>query len=270
MNQHRSVFFVSDRTGLTAEMLGRSLLSQFERVEFDEILLSFVDTPVKVAAALRQIDAAARNDGVPPLVFSTLALPELRTALACSSGVFFDLFASFIGPLSQELGMPPSGAMGRSHGFNTHYDARMGAVNYALNHDDGGISRELDRADVILVGVSRCGKTPTSLYLALQFGVFAANYPLVPEDFQGGGLPATLKPLIGKLHGLTIRPERLQQIREERTPGSRYASLSNCRYEVQQAEALMHQYKIPFLDATCTSVEEIATNILSHRGLRRH
>jgi len=150
-----------------------------------------------------------------------------------------------------------------------HYNERMDAVNYALNHDDGGISRELERAQIILVGVSRSGKSPTSLYLALQFGIFAANYPLVPEDFENKTLPSALKPLLAKVRGLTIRPERLAQIRAERMPNSRYASLDNCRKEIQQAEALMRSANIPMLDVTTISVEEIATTLLHQTGLKR-
>jgi regulator of PEP synthase PpsR (kinase-PPPase family) len=159
--------------------------------------------------------------------------------------------------------------VGRSHAADLNYNARMDAVNYALNHDDGCITRDLSRADVILIGVSRCGKTPTSLYLALQYGIFAANYPLVPEDFESNALPRAIKDIPDKLQGLTISPERLQQIRTERTPNSRYASLDNCQNEVRQAERMMQQAKIPFLDVTTMSVEEIATTILHQTSLKK-
>lgn len=269
MNSKRTAFFVSDRTGLTAETLGRSLLSQFDSIEFKRITLPYLDTVEKARDAVKLIDATGHTDGARPLLFSTLLLPEVRDVVAASNALILDLFEMFIAPLEAELGVHSSHATGRSHGVSSSYTARMDAVNYALNHDDGGITRELPRADVVLVGVSRCGKTPTSLYLALQFGIYAANYPLVPEDFAAAALPTALMPLRAKLYGLTIRPERLHQIRAERSPNRRYASLENCQSEVRQAEELMRQAGIPCLDVTSMSVEEIATTILHQTGLRR-
>lgn len=269
MNPKRTAFFISDRTGITAENLGHSLLSQFDSIPFQRVALPFIDTPAKAQAALAQISAAHQTDGQRPIVFSTLLLPAERAIIEQSGALILDLFEMFIEPLEAEFGIPSSHAIGRSHGAGQNYNARMDAVNYALNHDDGGISRELQRADIVLVGVSRCGKTPTSLYLALQFGIYAANYPLVPEDFSGNALPVALKGMEKKLFGLTIRAERLHQIRTERAPNSHYATLENCRYEIKQAESLMHLHNIPYLDVTSISVEEIATTILHQTGLKR-
>ena len=267
-NSPRSAFFVSDRTGLTAEVLGRSLLSQFEGVEFRRVTLRYIDTPAKVRDAIEQINEAARSDGRRPLVFSTLTSPALRNILGQADALTLDLFEMFITPLESELGMQSSHAVGRSHSAGSSYNSRMDAVNFSLDHDDGGITRNLERAEIVLVGVSRCGKTPTSLYLAMQFGIYAANYPLVEEDFHAGALPSALRPLRARLFGLTISPERLHQIRSERSPNSRYASLENCRREVQQAEHMMHQFSIPFLDITTMSVEEIATTVVHQTGLK--
>ncbi|HEU0187928.1 MAG TPA: pyruvate, water dikinase regulatory protein [Gallionellaceae bacterium] len=269
MPRKRTAFFISDRTGITAESLGRSLLSQFEGIEFHRVRLPFVDSPEKARDAVVQINDCAQSENQRPLVFSTLIQPALRNIIEQSDALVLDLFEMFVTPLENELGQASSHAVGRSHAAGLNYNARMDAVNYALNHDDGGISRELHRAEIVLVGVSRCGKTPTSLYMALQFGIYAANYPLVPEDFAEGDLPAPLKPLRDKLHGLTIRPERLQQIRTERAPNSRYASLENCQLEVKQAENLMQHYNIPYLDVTSMSVEEIATTIVHQRGIKK-
>ncbi len=269
MGATRTAFFVSDRTGLTAEILGRSLLSQFDHIEFQRVTLPYIDTEDKARNALARINAAAQTDGQRPLLFSTLLLPEVRNIIGQSNALILDLFEKFISPLERELDTISSHAIGRSHGLGAGYSARMDAVNYALNHDDGGITRDLHRADIILIGVSRCGKTPTSLYLALQFGIYAANYPLVPEDFAAATLPPALKPLHGKLHGLTILPQRLQQIRTERSPNSRYAALDNCQFEVSQAEGLMRQASIPYVDVTSMSVEEISTTILHQVGLKR-
>lgn len=269
MNRRRSIFFISDRTGITAENLGRSLLSQFEGINFEKITLPFLDSLEKARDAVVRINETAMNDGQRPIVFSTLILPAVRNIIGHSDALILDLFEMFIAPLEKELGQHSSHAVGRSHAAGVNYSARMDAVNYAMSHDDGGISKELHRADVILVGVSRCGKTPTSLYLALQFGVYAANYPLLPEDFSSNALPPALKTLHGKIFGLTIKPERLQQIRSERKPNSRYASLENCRFEVEQAESLLHQSGISCLDVTSMSVEEIAATVLHQTGLKR-
>lgn len=267
-NSHRNAFFISDRTGLTAEVLGRSLLSQFEGIEFHRVTLRYIDAPGKARDAVEEINAAAMADGRRPLVFSTLTTPALRNIIGQADALVLDLFEMFITPLENELGIQSSHAVGRSHSAGATYNSRMDAVNFSLDHDDGGISRNLDRAEIVLVGVSRCGKTPTSLYLAMQFGIYAANYPLVEEDFEIGELPAPLQPLRKRLFGLTIAPERLQQIRSERSPNSRYASLENCRREVAAAERMMSQFGIPFLDTTTMSVEEIATTVVHKTGLK--
>lgn len=268
MNKSRTAFFISDRTGITSENLGHSLLSQFEGIQFNRVRMPFLDSVEKARDAVEQINHASMTDGQRPLVFSTLILPAVRNIIQQSDALFLDLFEMFISPLEAELGIISSHAVGRSHGAGSNYNSRMEAVNYALNHDDGGIARELERADIILIGVSRCGKTPTSLYLAMQFGIYAANYPLVPEDFDSEKLPAVLKSLRAKLHGLTIQPDRLHKIRTERSPNSKYASLENCIWEIKQAEHLMQLSRIPCLDVTSMSVEEIATTILHQSGLK--
>ena len=271
MSQKRSAFFISDRTGITAEMLGHSLLTQFEMVTFNEVTLPFVDTIEKAHATVAQINEQAVTDGVRPLLFSTLVNQEISAVVATANALFLDCFEIFILPMEKELGVPASHAVGRSHSANdfANYHHRIEAVNFALAHDDGVSSRDIAEADIILTGVSRCGKTPTSLYLAMQFGVRAANYPLIPEDFSRMRLPSEVEPLKQRLYGLTIRPERLQQIRNERRPGSLYATLANCEFEVREAEALMRRESIPFLDATSKSVEELATTILQAAKLVR-
>jgi regulator of PEP synthase PpsR (kinase-PPPase family) len=267
----RTAYFVSDRTGITAEMLGHSLLTQFDDVRFNEITLPFVDSVEKAREVVQQINQQAVSDGVRPLVISTLARTEIAQIIGQSNALFLDCFEIFISPLERELGIRASHAIGRTHNVSdfVNYHHRIESVNYTLSHDDGVTNRDLNDADIILVGVSRCGKTPTCLYLAMQFGISAANYPLIPEDFSRMQLPSALRSLRGKLYGLTIRPERLQQIRNERKPGSQYATLSNCEYEVREGEALMRQEGIPFLDATSKSVEELATTILHEAKLVR-
>ena len=272
MSARRSAFFVSDRTGITAEMLGQSLLSQFDKVEFQRHTLPYVDSPEKAVAAVARINQAFEIDGVRPIVFSTLVGIELRATLREADALVLDFFEIFINPLENELAQESSHTIGRSHSAgNIHnYDQRIGAVNFAMAHDDGVSAKGLSEAEVILVGVSRSGKTPTSLYLALQFGIKAANYPLIPEDIGQMKLPPAIVPHKSKLWGLTIQPERLHQIRTERRRDSRYAALANCRYEVQSAESLMRTNGIPFLDSTNMSIEELSTTILHQAHLVRH
>jgi regulator of PEP synthase PpsR (kinase-PPPase family) len=271
MTQKRTAFFVSDRTGITAEMLGHSLLTQFDDVAFTETTLPFVDTPEKAREVVQQINRARLHDGARPLVFSTLVDPAVSAIIQEVDALYMDCFQVFIAPMETELGVRSSHTVGRSHSAgNNEYLNRMEAVNFALAHDDGQTTKELHKADVILVGVSRSGKTPTCLYLALQYGIRAANYPLIPEDFKAMRLPGAIERFRGKLFGLTIRPERLERIRSERRPGSRYASLENCAHEIGSAEKLMRQEGIPVLDTTTRSVEELATVVLLQANLQRH
>ena len=271
MTTSRIAFFVSDRTGITAEMLGHSMLAQFDGVRFQERTVPFVDSIEKAHAVVKEINDAATTENQRPIVVSTLANTEIARLVSTANAMFLDCFEIFIAPLEKELGIPASHAIGRSHSIDdfVNYHHRIEAVNYALSHDDGVSTRDLSESDIVLVGVSRCGKTPTCLYLAMQYGVRAANYPLIPEDFSNMRLPAQLLSLRKRLYGLTIRPQRLQRIRNERRPNSKYATLANCEYEVREAEALMRQEGIPFLDATTKSVEELATTILHDAKLVR-
>lgn len=269
--QKRRAFFVSDRTAITAEMLGHSLLTQFDGLDLTETTLPFIDSLDKAHEAVQRINAAAVADGIRPIIISTLAETEIAAVVGQANALFLDCFQIFIAPLENELGSRAVHAIGRTHNVNdiVNYYRRMEAVNYTLSHDDGVSTRDLAEADVILVGVSRCGKTPTCLYLSMQFGIRAANYPLIPEDFADKRLPAGIRSLRDKLYGLTIRPERLQRIREERRPNSKYSELATCEYEVREAELMMKREAIPFLDATRKSVEELATTIMQQAKLER-
>jgi regulator of PEP synthase PpsR (kinase-PPPase family) len=268
----RTVFFVSDRTGITAEMLGNSMLVQFEQFQFNRITIPFVDSKEKVEDVIRQINAVAEREGQRPIVFTSIVDEDAAEHVRSEANALtLDVFQVFISPLEAELKMRSSHAAGRSHGIaNSHeYFARMDAINFTQAHDDGATTRDLGKAQVILIGISRCGKTPTSLYLALQFGIRTANFPLTPDDFVDRKLPKSLLSHKDKLFGLTIQPERLREIREERRPGSKYAALENCRFEVREAEHLMERERIPTLDTTTKSIEEIATTILHRTGMRR-
>ena len=267
----RSAFFISDRTGITAEKLGHSLLKQFENLSFTENTLPYLDTLEKASAAVTQINQSAIIDGARPLVFSTLVNLEIQSILKSANALHLDCFNIFIKPLERELGTHSSLTVGLSHRADdvVDYHQRIESVNYSLAHDDGISVKDSHRADIILVGVSRSGKTPTCLYLALQYGIRAANYPFIPEDFSSMLLPVQLKNLKEKLFGLTIDPVRLHQIRSERKLDSEYASLENCQYETHEAEALMRQEGIPYLDVTNKSIEELATTLLHQTKLER-
>ena len=267
----RTVFFLSDQTGVTAETLGRSMLAQFADLDYHPVTLPFVSTPDAARDAVARIQATGLVDGVRPIVFSTLAQAELREVVQAADALCLDFFAAFLTPVSRELGMEVSRTPAKAHGIvdKGAYTHRIEATHYALANADGGATRDYDRADLILVGVSRCGKTPTCLYLALQYGIFAANYPLADEEFESGRLPQALVKHRQKLHGLTIAPDRLQQIRQERKPDSRYASAGQIAFELRAAEAIFQRNGIPYLDATECSVEELASRILQRTGLER-
>jgi hypothetical protein len=269
--KRRTVFFVSDQTGVTAETMGHSLLTQFENLEFRQVTLPFISTVDKAEEAVRKIDATAVADGLRPVVFSTLVKDEMRTIVKRSNGLFLDFFDAFLTPLEAELEVKSSEREGRAHGIADQlvYTARIDATNFALAADDGSVIADYDRADVVLIGVSRSGKTPTCIYMAMQYGVFAANYPLTEDDFEGQQLPQMLRKHAEKLFGLTITPGRLQHIRNERRPGSRYASIAQCEYEVRSAEALFQRYGVPQLNATECSIEEIASRVIERKGIER-
>ncbi len=260
----RTVFFVSDGTGITAETFGNAILAQFE-LEPRHVRLPFVDTVDKAHQAVRRINHTAEVEGRKPIVFTTLVNMEvLRVITQGCQGMLLDMFGTFVQPLEKELGIKSNHRIGRFSDVSKSkaYNDRIEAINFSLDHDDGQSNRDLEGADVILVGVSRSGKTPTSLYLAMQHGLKAANYPLIPEDFERRQLPPALVPHRRKIFGLTIDPKRLSEIRNERRPNSRYASLENCRMEVSEAEAMMRRSSIRWLSTTTKSIEEIATTIL--------
>lgn len=261
--QTRIVFIVSDGTGITAENFSQSILAQFEAT-FKHIRVPFVDSPEKAHDAVSSINQAASKYGVQPIVFTTLVNPDLNQIVGKANGLILDMFQTFVAPLEQALGVKSTHAMNRlHHNADTEaYKNRIEAINYSLAHDDGQSNRNLAEADVILVGISRVGKTPTSLYLAMQYGMKAANYPLIPEDFERGQLPKDLIPYRNKIFGLMIDAERLSEIRNERRPGSNYAKLENCRYEINEATAMMKKESIPWVATTSKSIEEIATTVL--------
>jgi regulator of PEP synthase PpsR (kinase-PPPase family) len=262
---NRSVFFVSDGTGITAETFGNSILAQFPGKP-RHVRRPFIDSVQKASTVVDEINRVADTEGHKPIVFITLVNDEVLqivTGEHCR-GLVLDMFRTFVEPLEVEFGVKSNHRVGRfsDAAKSSEYHDRIEAINFSLAHDDGQSSRNLDIADVILLGVSRSGKTPTSLYLAMQHGIKAANYPLIPEDFERHKMPGALMPHLGKCFGLTIDPARLSQIRNERRPGSKYAAIENCRHEVREAEAMMRRNGVSWLSSTHKSIEEIATTIL--------
>jgi len=268
----RTVCFVSDRTGITSETLGQALLAQFEGVETRTVTMPFVSTLQEARGVVERINAIARTEQARPIIFSTLVDDGIRAVVKEADGFFLDFFDAFLAPLESELEVRSAHVTGHAApgaAADPAHSARIDATNFALANDDGSGARDYRSADLILIGVSRTSKTPTSLYLALQYGVFTANYPLTDEDLETGKLPKVLQPFVSKLFGLTIDAERLQLIRQERRPGSRYASPQQVRYEVRTALSLFERQSIPHLDVSECNVEEIASRILSRMNLQR-
>lgn len=262
---------ISDGTGITAENLGNSLITQFENIEFEKLTLPYVDTIEKAQSVVAQINDSFKTTGLRPLVFITLINAQIAATIRLSQGRTLDLFNTFLSPLEKELGTKSSYTVGRTHGVanSQSYRNRIEAVDYALMHDDGIKISDYNKADLILIGVSRCGKTPSCIYLALHFGVLAANYPFTEEDLVEFSLPSFLRNQRSKLFGLTIEPERLHHIRSERLFNSKYASIEQCRFEVAEVERMYKRENIPYLNSTRYSIEEIATKIISAVGLKR-
>lgn len=262
----RTIFFLSDHTGITVENMGRALLSQFEGFEYEIVHWPFIDSEEKARQVAARIDQVATDSGLPPIVFSTLVEPELRRCFADVHARIFDFFAAFTRQLEQELDLRSAPRLGHYHSMsNSHaYNERIHAVNFAFTNDDGAIVKNYPVADIILIGVSRSGKTPTCLFLGLQHGLLAANYPLTEDDLGVEELPAPLRAVKQQLFGLTIEPRQLQRIRQERRPNSRYASLEQCKREISQVINLFQRHQIPFLDTTAMSIEEIAARLV-HR-----
>ena len=267
----RTAFFVSDGTGITAEALGHSLLSQFESIEFEQITLPYIDTVEKAGEALIKIKQKYDESGTRPIIIDTIVNQEIRQIFSSCDGFMIDVFSTFLRPLEKELATDSTYTVGRAHSITdqTQYKTRINAVHFALDNDDGARTNQYEKADIILIGVSRSGKTPTCLYLALQFGICAANYPITEDDLDDLVLPKSLRPFKDKLFGLTIDAERLAAIRQERKPESRYASMQQCQQEVRGIKALYNREGIPFLDTSELSIEEISTRILAEGKLER-
>ncbi|GAA0782013.1 MULTISPECIES: posphoenolpyruvate synthetase regulatory kinase/phosphorylase PpsR [Pseudomonadati] len=264
------VFYISDGTAITAEVFGHAVLSQFP-IQFEALTIPFVETLQRAEKVKQQINDCFITTGERPLVFHSIVNPDIRNVIYSSEGMDYDFLNTFVAPLEQHLGVEAKPVLHRTHGKANHsYEARIDAINFSMENDDGQTMKHMDKADIILLGVSRCGKTPSSLYLSMQFGIKAANYPFTEDDMDNLKLPDALKRNKSKLFGLTIDPMRLHEIRQSRMENSRYSSLRQCRIEVKEVEMLYKKERIPFVNTTNHSVEEIATKILDVTGLERH
>lgn len=271
MNKKRTAFFVSDSTGITAEVVGDSLLIHFPDIEFNRQVVPYVDDIAKAESVVEAINRAGQEDGAEPIVFVSLVNGDISNKIHSAEAVFVDVLNTLMKPMEQALGQSGNDQIGRTKTATAdqNYSERMDAVHFALENDDGGMNRKYDQAELILIGVSRSGKTPTSLYLAMQFGIFCANYPITEEDLEDSRLPKALEPYREKLFGLTIDANRLMSIRQERLSNSRYASIQQCAMEVREVEKLYQRFGVPWLNTTNASVEEISTRILAETGLER-
>lgn len=269
---HYIAYFISDGTGITAESLGHSLLSRFSGVQIDQITLPYINTIERAQQAVARINESADTSGAQPLVVMSIVDSGLRETLRQSKGLILDMFDAFLDPMEKLFGQTADHSAGTAFGIDmaqSNYHQRIQAVNYVLENDDGGNTKNYPSADVILIGLSRSGKTPTCLYLGMHFGIRAANYPLTEDDLDDSALPKSLQPYRNKLFGLLITPERLASIREERYANSRYASIKQCDFETRQFKATLDRYKLPYLNSTHLSIEELSTRVMDKIGIER-
>ena len=268
---HRNVFYLSDQTGITTELLGQTLLSQFDSVEFITQTIPYITSVEKAQKAVELINRTAQQTGTQPVLISTIVKSEIKTILHTSQALMLDVFEHFISPLEEEFNEHSNHRVGKKHSMadKKAYDSRIHAVNFALNTDDGLSHKQYSKADIILIGVSRSGKTPTALYLAMQFGILAANYPITEEDLENHELPTWALQFKNKLFGLEIDANRLHEIRTDRRAQSRYASIQQCKYEVAEVKKFYLREDIPTIDTTTRSIEEIATKIIAKSKLKR-
>ncbi len=267
----RHVYFLSNRTAITAETLGHSLLAQFPDTSFTSVTIPFVDSEAKAEKIVERIALSQQQTGLKPIVISTMADEKISAIIQRSEALIIDPFEKFLPDLESLLHAHSIHESGQSHRISNPslYESRIAAIDFSMVHDDGSTTKQYDKADIIVIGVSRSGKTPTCLYLALQFGLKAANYPITEEDMESEQLPQTIRPFRKKLFGLTTNPERLAHIREERRPNSRYAKLEQCKFEIRAVEQMYQQYQIPYINTATMSIEEIATKVVQVSGLHR-
>lgn len=268
MWKSKDVYFLSGSTGILAEDLGKALLCQFPEISFNEEKIPFIRTEEDAWKAREHI--LKRSSGRHPLVFSTIMNPELIGILDAPEIEFFNICDTYLNRLAELLEAEPL----RESGFSRHLDdttmaKRVSAIQYCIAHDDGSLTRDYDEAEVILLGVSRSGKTPVSVYLATQMGIKTANYPLVCEDLNAYRLPMDIIRNKKRVVGLSTTPEILHHIREKRYKDSSYAKLATCVKELSQAHQIFLNYQIPVIMSDGRSIEETATQVAQTLAVNR-
>lgn len=268
----QNVFLVSDSTGITIDSLGQSLFTQFPEIQFEKNVFPFVSNQNEAMRVISHIHKESSSQKAPPLVFTSLANEQLKNLFLSNGIAIIDIFSTFIPTMEAQLEAHASHAIGETHGVSNtnHYIKRIDALNFTLSHDDGMKINDMESADIILTGVSRSGKTPTCLYLAMHYNLKAANYPLVDNDFDSTSLPQPIAEYKSRVFGLTISPQQLCKIREERRPSSKYSSYEQCEFETKKAEAIFKNSNLPYLDTTSTSIEEITTTIIQRMQIKTH
>lgn len=267
----RSVFYVSDSTAMTAKGLGKSLLAQFDNIAFIEYLRPYIDTEPKVLQLVNELKHAQVLDGQAPIIFASMMDETLMAALSSQVSGVIDILKPFMQQLELMMAEKSSRAVGRAHNASNVdvYKKRIEAIDFTLATDDGLQINNYDHADIILLGISRSGKTPTALYLTLNFGLKVANFPFTADDLPRFTLNPAHERNRFKLIGLMISPARLQSIRRERRPESKYADHLQIMLELDALNELFFREKIPFIDTTTRSVEEIAASIMSIVSIRK-
>ncbi|MBU0482301.1 MAG: pyruvate, phosphate dikinase/phosphoenolpyruvate synthase regulator [Proteobacteria bacterium] len=268
MWKSKDIYYISDSTGIMITNLAQSMLCQFPEISFHEEKFPYVRSVKDAKKTLEYI--LAQSLGRRPIVFSTIMDQEVRNVFRSPEVEFFDVFDFLLEPLENCLEARALRVPGFSrHGDNVTMARRVEAIHFCLDHDDGTRINEFDDADVILLGVSRSGKTPVSVYLATQFGLKAANFPLTVEYLSKLDLPDGVKRNRKRAVALTTTPEHLRGMREKRYPDSRYAKLSTCTEELTQAEQIFQREKIPIINSTGKSIEELATQVTQEIGLAK-
>jgi [pyruvate, water dikinase]-phosphate phosphotransferase / [pyruvate, water dikinase] kinase len=268
MQEPRDVYYLSGSTGILAKDLGKALLCQFPDVPFREELIPFIQTEKEAEKAIERI--RSRSTGQVPMVISTLLGRKLNGILNHPDVEFLNIFDQFLRKIEDILEEKAVWKAGASrHPSERTMIKRVEAIHYCIDHDDGSGTKDYDEAEVILLGVSRSGKTPVSVYLATQMGIKTANYPLVLDDSPSFRLPPYITRNKKRLIGLSITPQLLHQYREQRYANSSYASLSTCRSEINEVNTLYLNHDIPIVTSDGKSIEEIAIHVTQLLNLKK-
>ncbi|VAW33202.1 Phosphoenolpyruvate synthase regulatory protein [hydrothermal vent metagenome] len=268
MWKSKDIYYISDSTGILAINLGQALICQFPEVNFHEEKFPFINTRAAARSTLNYI--LKQSGGRQPLIFSTLVDPKIRKIFDHPQVELFDICGGFLNRLEDCLETKAMMMPGFARQVdNVSMARRAEAINYCLSHDDGTKLDEYDEAEVILLGVSRAGKTPVSVYLSTQMGLKSANYPLTSSDLDSYSLPDAIRRNRKQAVGLTTSPELLQSMRQKRYPDSKYASRAVCRQELQQAQQIFMKYNLPTINTADKSIEELAAQISQEIGLYR-